>query len=146
MSSACWKRNWRQFAIVTLITSLWIHLSETFRYFVFVLPDLHQSLAAIEGVGPMNVPVFLTWVVWDTLLTAMVVLMVYLFVQHFGDFRKVVIGAATVSWIFFFLLFWVGIYNMGISGSRITLIALPLAWVEMIVASFIAAALFRRFT
>jgi hypothetical protein len=134
--------NLKQFILITLIASLWINASEVLRYFAFVMPSLRQSLAAIEGVAPMNWGVFAIWGGWDTLLTVLLVFMVWLFGQQYGYSLWSALIAGTVSWSFFFVLFWVGMVNMGLADCSLAGIALPWSWVELVVPSVIAMKLF----
>ncbi|MEM8808076.1 MAG: hypothetical protein AAGF01_18810 [Cyanobacteria bacterium P01_G01_bin.38] len=137
--------NTRQFILVTLITSLWVNASEVFRYFVFVMPTLRQSLSAIEGVAPMDWGVFAIWGVWDMLLTGLIVFMFWLFAQRYGNNLRSVIIAGTISWLFFFMLFWLGMVNMGLAEWSLLALALSLSWVELVVASLIASRLYSIF-
>jgi hypothetical protein len=77
--------------------------------------------------------------VWDTLLTAMIVFMFWLVAQAFGNSLRSVLIAGVTSWLFFFVLFWVGMCNMSLAPPRLALVALPLALLETIVASYIAS-------
>ena len=136
--------NFKKFILTTLIVSIWINLSEVFRYFVIVMPKTREHLSMVPGVAPMNWGVFAIWGVWDTLLTALVVFMYWLVAQRFGNNSKSAMLAGTTSWLFFFVLFWVGLVNMGLTSVSLAAIALPLAWLEMVVASWIASRLYAR--
>jgi len=37
----------------------------------------------------------------------------------------------------FFLLFWLGLYNMRLTTLAVAAIALPLAWLEMVIAAML---------
>lgn len=136
--------SFRSFVLVTLIVSLWVHASETFRYFVFVIPAMQGYFADFEGVAQMNISIFAIWGLWDTLLTGLVVFMYWLFAQQFGETMRSALASATISWLFFFVLFWAGLWNMGMSPARVLLIALPLSLLEMIVASVFARYLYKK--
>lgn len=135
--------NVRQFIINVLLVSIWINVSEVFRYFAIVMPESRSFLAAIPGSLPMNLPVFAVWGAWDMALTAAVVFMFWLVAQVFGNSLRSVLLSSTVSWVFFFLLFWVGLCNMGLAQPLLALKALPLAWFEVFIASFIASRLYQ---
>lgn len=136
------KFNIKQFILVTLITSLWVNASEVLRYFVLVMPSLRQSLAAIDEVAPMNWRVFAIWGGWDTLLTCLIVFMFWLFAQRYDNNLRSAIVSGTVSWLFFFVLFWVGMVNMGLADWSLLELALMLSWIELVVASVIAGKLY----
>ncbi|HUC16128.1 MAG TPA: hypothetical protein VMA37_00380 [Acetobacteraceae bacterium] len=74
----------RAFVLTCVIVSIWVNASEIFRYFVFVLPMTRRTLAMVSNVAPMNLPVFLVWGVWDTVLVVMSVLFTWLYAQAFG--------------------------------------------------------------
>jgi hypothetical protein len=134
--------NLKQFIFTTLIVSIWINISETFRYFVIVKPMMREYLSMLPGVIPINWVIFASWGVWDTILTAMVVFVYWLVAQRFGNNLMSTIIAATTSWTLFFLLFWLGLINMGLSPVSLTFIPLPLALLEMFVACWISSKLY----
>jgi hypothetical protein len=132
------KFDTKQFIITTLIVSIWVNLSEVFRYFVIVLPKMREYLSVLPSAAAMDLGIFAIWGVWAMVLTALVVFMHWLVVQCFGHSLKTVLLAGTVSWLFFFVLFWVGLVNLGLAPVSLALTALPLAWLEMVGASWIA--------
>jgi hypothetical protein len=136
--------NIRQFLVVTLIVSLWVNASEVFRYFVIVMPETRAFLDMVPNIAPMNLRVFLIWGVWDMLLTASMVFIFWLVAQVFGNTLRSVLISGITSWVSFFVLFWVGMYNMSLAQPRLALIALLLALLETIVAAYIAARLYFR--
>jgi hypothetical protein len=135
----------RPFLMACLIVSVWVNASEVFRYFVFVMPMIRSSLSMVPDVAPMNLGVFLIWGIWDTILVAMAVLVYWLWSAQFGSGLKSIVVSGTLSWLFFFVLFWVGLMNMRLAGRDMLAIALPLAWLELVIASAIAEWSFRRF-
>lgn len=135
--------NARQFAIVVLIVSIWVNVSEVFRYFIIVMPETRDFLSVVPGVAPMNLSVFAIWGAWDMVLTASTVFMFWLTSQAFGNNYRSVVVAGTMSWVFFFVLFWVAMYNMALAHLSLALKALPLAWLELVIASYIASVLYR---
>lgn len=136
--------NSRQFIIHVLLVSIWINISEVFRYFAIVMPEGRSFLTALPGALPMSLPVFAVWGVWDTLFTGFVVFLFWLVAQVFGNNRRSILLAGTIGWAGFFLLFWVGFCNMGLASPLLALKALPLAWFEVVVACAIASWLQER--
>jgi hypothetical protein len=128
----------RAFVLTCLIVSIWINASEIFRYFVFVMPMTRETLAMVPDVAPMSAPVFFIWGVWDTLLVIMNVLFTWLYAQAFGANVRSAVIAGTLSWLFFFVLFWGAMVNMNLAKTATLAVALPLAWVELIVGSLLA--------
>ncbi len=135
----------RAFALTCLIVTLWINASEIFRYFIFVMPMIRQTLQMVPDIAPMNVPVFFLWGLWDSILTIVSVWFYWLHMERFGGSLKTALISGTTSWLFLFVLFWIAMFNMGLSTLETPAIALPLAWLEMVVAGFIAGKCFQRF-
>ena len=131
MSQSAWVRTF-------LIVTVWINLSEIFRYFVIVMPMTRATLSTVPDVAPMNVPVFLIWGVWDTILTIMVLWIYSLHEKSFGPSRKTIFLAGTTCWAMLFVLFWIAMLNMNLARADTALLALPLAWIEMIIAAWLA--------
>lgn len=128
-----------------LIVSVWVNASEVFRYFLIVMPMTRSSLPMVPDVAPMNLGVFLIWGIWDTILVAMAVLVYWLWSARFGSGFKSIVVSGTLSWLFFFVLFWVALMNMKLARLETLAIALPLAWLELVIASAIAEWSFQRF-
>lgn len=136
--------NTKKFVTTVLLVSIWVNISEVFRYFVIVMPETREFLSVVPNVAPMSWGIFLVWGVWDTLLTASIVFMFWLVASAFGNNISSVLIAAVASWLFFFVLFWVGLLNMSLTTVGLAAIALPLALLETVVASFIASFLYAR--
>ncbi|MEO0527844.1 MAG: hypothetical protein AAFZ89_11495 [Bacteroidota bacterium] len=134
----------KRFLIVTLITSIWINVSEVFRYFVLVRPRTRAFFNGRPGIAEMDWFIFAIWGLWDMLLSAVVVLSFWLFAKVFGNTGQSVLASGTFSWIFLFVLFWMATANMGLSDWQILWITLPLSWLEMVLASFIASKLYKK--
>ncbi len=128
----------RAFVLTCVIVGIWINASEIFRYFVFVMPMTRKTLAMVPDVAPMNLPVFVVWGLWDTLLVVMSVLLTWLYAQAFGASLRSAAIAGTLSWLFFFVLFWIAMLNMNLAEPATAAIALPLAWIELVIASILA--------
>ena len=134
----------KQFVIITFITSIWIHLSEVFRYFVLVMPRVRSFFDGKSGVAEMNLGVFSIWGVWDTILTAILVFFFWLYAKSFGNNRRSIFISGTLVWLAVFVIFWIATANMGLSEWSILLITLPLSWIEMIVGTWIVSIVYKR--
>jgi hypothetical protein len=97
--------NIKHFVLTTLIVSIWVNISEVFRYFVIVKPMMQEYLAMLPGAIPMNWIVFAIWGIWDTILTTLVVFIYWLVAQRFGNNLMSTIISATTSWALFFCCF-----------------------------------------
>ncbi len=127
----------KNFIKIVLITSIWVNISEVFRYFIIVMPEMHRDLAAIPNVAPMNLFVFSIWGIWDTILTASIVYVTWLCHSKFKSKNRTILIAGIFSWIMFFLLFWIGMINMNLANPKMLLYTLPLSLFETLVAAWI---------
>ena len=117
----------KEFVLITLITSLWVHVYQLVRFFAYVREELQSFLSAVPNVAPMdNLGTLLIWGAWDTLLSGLYVFLFWLCAQVFGNNRKSILLSGTMSWCFFFVLYWVGTANMNLIGWRSLLVILPL--------------------
>ncbi|KZS41100.1 hypothetical protein AWE51_23390 [Aquimarina aggregata] len=132
----------KQFVLIILITSVWINISEVFRYFVLVMPRVKQFFEYKEGIAEMDWVIFTIWGFWDTLLTALLVLFFWLYANSFGFNLKSVLISSTILWSAVFVIFWIATANMGLSDWNILLITLPLSWLEMVVGTWIVYKLY----
>lgn len=135
---------WKAFLLTALAASLWVHASEHFRYMLFVRPMLMDSLSMVPGVAPMNLPVFLSWGTWNTMLAAMTVLTYWFYAQVFGHGVRSAVIAGTLSWLSSFVFFWHAFVNLGLARLADVFVEPPMSWVELVVASLIAWYCFSR--
>ena len=134
----------KDFIIITLLTSIWVNISELIRYIPYVRPQMMDYLSAIPHMGEMNLQVALVWGFFDTLLTALYVFCFWLCAQVFGNNKKAILISGFMSWSFFFVLFWVGSANMFTAKWSNLLVVLPLALLETLLASLIASKLYSK--
>jgi len=132
----------KQFLIVTLIVSIWINISEVFRYFVFVRPRMKSFFTGRAGIAEIDLRIFSIWGFWDPLLTAVVVLVFWLYARAYGNTWKSVFVSGIIVWCAVFVIFWVATANMGLSSWGILFITLPLSLVEMVVGAWLASKLY----
>lgn len=137
--------NFKHFVIITLLTSIWINISEVFRYFVLVMPRVKSFFDDKEGIADMDLEIFAIWGFWDTLLTGVLVFVFWLYSRVFGSSNRAVLISGTIVWSAVFVIFWVAIANMGLLEWEILWIALPLSWLEMIVGTWIASKLYKKY-
>jgi hypothetical protein len=133
-----------KFLKITLLTSIWINISEVFRYFVIVMPTMRKDLAVVPNVAPMDWWVFSIWGVWDTILTASIVFITWLCLKTYGQSTKTIFIAGTTTWAMFFLLFWVGMVNMNLANPNLLFLTLPLSWIETTIGAWIAIKLLNK--
>lgn len=119
-------------------SGLWLTLSEVVRYFTYVMPKTREHFSMIPDVAPMSVGIFGWWSLWMLLLTLSVVYAYGLHAKVLGHTGKAVFVSASFSWVLFFVLFWFGSINMGLAHFSTALVALPWAWIELLVTCLIA--------
>ncbi|MDH7448188.1 hypothetical protein [Aquimarina sp. 2201CG14-23] len=139
------KINFKHFIIITLLTSIWINISEVFRYFVLVMPRVKSFFDDKQGVADMDFGIFTIWGVWDTLLTSILVFVFWLYSKSFGNSNRSAFISGTIVWFAVFVIFWVATANMGLSEWKILWIVLPLSWLEMVVGAWIASRLYKKY-
>ncbi len=127
----------RAFWFTLLINGLWINASEVFRYFAFVMPMLRDAFPMIEGVAPMSLSVFGMWAIWDTILVVAVTGCSWMFLERFGLSLRNAILAGSSIWMAIFVILWLGLWNMRMATPGLLAVALPLSWLEMVIAAFI---------
>ena len=120
-----------------LLAYLWVNISEVFRYFAFVMPMTRQAMPQLADAAPMNLAVFAIWGVWDTLLFVAVAAISWLYLERFGGGLKSTLAAGTLIWATVLCVFWLATWNMNMTNAAVPLVALPLAWVEMVVTAAI---------
>ena len=130
-------RRFAPFTMALIVNFIWINASEVFRYFAFVMPMMREALPMVPGVAPMSLPVFMIWGVWDTILVLTATLLPWMAMRVFGasTLRAVLYG--TGVWMAVFVILWLGLYNMNLATVVVLAVALPMAWVEMVVAALV---------
>lgn len=119
------------------LTYLWINASEIFRYFVFVMPMTRSAMPQVANAAPMSLPVFLVWGLWDTLLFASVSVFIWLYLERFRGGVRSILEIGTLLWAAIFGIFWLATWNMNMTSASVPLVALPFAWLEMVIAAAI---------
>jgi len=135
----------KDFIIISLITSIWVNISELIRYFSYVRPQMQEHFPSIPNMGRIwDLQIIAVWGFWDTLITCLYVFLFWLCAQAFGNNRKSVLISGFMSWAFVFVLYWVASANMYLASWSNLPVVLPLALLETLVASYIASKLFSR--
>ena len=91
----------------------------------------------VPDVAPMNLPVFMIWGVWDTILVLTATLLSWMAMKVFEVSALLAVLCGTGVWMAIFVILWLGLYNMNMATVGVLAIALPMAWVEMVVAALI---------
>jgi hypothetical protein len=123
--------------VALALNFLWINVSEVFRYFAFVMPMMREALSMVPDVAPMSIPVFLIWGVWDTIVILAATFSSWLVFERFGYSMRNAVLAGSALWLAIFAVIWLALLNMNLATTKIILTALPLAWLEMVIAAMI---------
>lgn len=134
----------KNFILTILIVSLWIHFSETIRYFYLVMPEVKSFFTGLNGIATLNIPTFIVWAIWGTFLSGFITWMTYLTCEKYGYSFKNYIQAGTVSMVFFFFLFWLGLANMNLARWEFVPVVLVFCLIETVIASIIAGHLLEK--
>lgn len=127
----------RAFLTAIFANAIWVNLSEIFRYFVFIMEMMREAFPQLPDIAPMNIGVFMIWGIWDTILVFSITGFAWLFFERFGYSLRNGVIAGTLFWLAVFVILWLGLLNMNLATPTILMTALPLAWLEMIVAAII---------
>lgn len=141
------KFNVKQFVIITLITSVWIHIGETARAMFVAFPlmeSFFEGKLQLVGAAQMQVSHALVWGLWDTILTAILVFIYWLCSVAFGSQSKSVLISGTVTAFATIGIFWIASVNSGLGEWSSAFKIFPLAWIELIIGAWIAAKLYSK--
>lgn len=134
----------RMFLLSLLANFVWINASEIARYFLVVRPMLHEAFPRQLEIAPMNLSIFALWGIWDMVLILGATGFFWLWLDKFGtDLRQIFIASLSFTLTIFGLI-WLGIANMGLAPYSLLFAALPLAWLEQIIACAIVAFFLKR--
>jgi len=116
---------------------VWINISEVARYFGLIKPMLHDSFPTAEHIATVTPLIFASWMLWDTILIIAATGFYWMFLLQFGVTLKNVFLSSLGFTISVFGLIWLGVVNMGLAPSSFLFAALPLAWIEQLIAAII---------
>jgi len=135
----------KDFIVISLITSIWVNISELIRYFGYERPQMQDYFPSIPNMGRIwDMQIIFVWGFWDTLITFLYVFLFWLCAQVFGNNRKSVLISGFMSWAFGFVLYWVASANMYLASWSSLPVVLSMAFFETLVASYIASRLYLR--
>jgi len=137
--------NLKQFIYVTLITSIWINITEVLRAVFVAFPLMKEFYAGRIEIGPMALNNILVWIGWDMLLTATLVFITWLCLIVFDEQVETLILSATVTTFATLGVFWIGSINSGLGVWKMAFIILPIVWIEMLVGAWIVMKLYKKF-
>ena len=141
------KFKFKQFVIITLITSVWVHIAETARAYFVAFPRMlsfFEGKLQIIGLDQLQVSHALIWGLWDTILTAVLVFIFWLCSVAFGNNAKSIIISGTTTAFATIGIFWIANVNTGLGEWSTAFLLFPLAWLEMIIGAWIAMKLYTR--
>ena len=125
------------FGVALGVNTLWVNVSEIFRYFVFVMPMMRQTFPNVSDIAPINASVFGLWMVWDTVLILLITGLTWLFMAQLGRRFQTAMYAGATVWCAVFVMFWLALFNMNLATWDMICIAWPLSGLEMLIAAWI---------
>ncbi|MEO1405642.1 MAG: hypothetical protein AAFV54_04030 [Pseudomonadota bacterium] len=134
----------RAFWLALGLNFIWINASEVWRYFQVVRPVLLEDFAGNTAIGAITPGIFASWMVWDTILIVAATGFYWMWLSRFRYGLGQAVIASLAFTVTIFGLIWIGIVNMGFVGAHFIWTALPLAWIEHIVAAAITYGAIKR--
>lgn len=133
-----------QFVIITLITSIWIHIAEIARAMFVAFPRMKAFFGDRIEIGQMELSNALIWGLWDTILTIVLVYIFWTTAKAFGNNFKSILISATMTTAATLGIFWIANVNTGLGDWSTAFLILPIAWAEMIIGAWIVSKLYAR--
>ena len=99
------------------------------------MPMMRDAFPDRPDVAPMDLLVFLSWGAWDLVLILAATALLWTMLDRLGPSLRSCLIAGTVVWAAVFVLLWIGLLNMNLAPISVPAVALPLAWIEMVVAA-----------
>ena len=137
----------KQFIIITLITSIWIHIGEIARAFFVAFPRIaafFEGKIQIIGLEQAKVSHALIWGAWDLLLTIVLVFIFWLCAKAFGNNIRAIVISGTMTCFATIGIFWIAFVNTGLGEWSTAFILFPLALAELLIGAWIASKLYAR--
>lgn len=116
---------------------LWINASEIWRYLFVIKPLLIETFPDDPSIAPFDLATFAIWSLWDLILVIAATGFYWVYLVFTGPNIRQAILAASCFTITIFGLIWIGIFNMGFAPAHFIWVALPLAWIEQVIAALI---------
>ena len=135
--------NLKQFIIITLITSVWVNISEVLRAILLVFPRMVSFFEGKMVIGQMALKNIVIWTLWDTLLTIILIFIFWLCAKAFGNNTKAVFISATVTTWATIGVFWIATVNTGLGEWSTGVMAIFFAWIGLLIGAFIASKLYK---
>lgn len=136
--------NLKQFVIITLITSIWIHIAEIARAILVAFPRMEAFFGDRIAIGPMEISNALIWGAWDMIITSVLVFILWLCANAFGNNLKSIIIAGTVTCLATLGAFWIATVNTGLGEWSTAFLLMTIAWAELVIGAWIASKLYSR--
>ena len=127
----------KAFLIALGFNFLWINASEIWRYLFVIKPLLVEAFPDDPSIAPFDLATFAIWSLWDLILVTGATGFYWIYLAFTGPNIRQAILAASCFTVTIFGLIWIGIYNMGFAPAHFIWVALPLAWIEQVVAALI---------
>ena len=115
-----------------LLTGLWINISETIRWELFIKFYWIEQYENLGLVFPSELTNGITWMIWGFLFAAVIFVLSKKFTA---------IQSAFIAWFTVFVMMWLVMWNMNLLPTGMLWINAPLGLIE----AYIAALICKRF-
>lgn len=137
----------KQFVIITIITSIWIHIAETARTLFIAfhrIEAFYTGKIGIIGPDKFQLSHALIWGAWDMIISGVLVFLTWLCVTVFGNNIKSIIIASTITAFATIEVFWIATVNFGLGEWKSAFIIFPFALAELIIGARIVSKLYDK--
>ena len=138
------KWSHKKYFIILLITSIWVHIAEVGRAVFVAFPRMETFFGDRIAIGPMAWNNALIWGLWDMILTGVLVFILWLCINAFGNNRKSILISASLTAVATIGVFWIATVNTGLGEWSTAFIIFPIAWMEMMIAAWIGSKLYKK--
>ncbi len=112
-----------------VVLAVWINAAETVRWILYTKPRfdaLFQSMGLVLPNEPIN---GILWLLWGVIIAIIVFVL---------SERFTLLQTTLITWFAVFVLVWIALWNSAVLPTEILPVVVPLSFVTIFVASFIA--------
>jgi hypothetical protein len=111
-----------------LLVSIWVNIYESLRWILIAKPDIETHFKAVNLTLP-NEPINnILWLIWGVIISAVIYILS----------KKYTLWQTTfIVWITVYVMHWIALWNCAVLPVITLLHALPLTFINVLVAAFI---------
>ncbi len=127
-----------------LLAGVVINVSEFFWNGVVFAKDMQDAMAALNKTMDMSGPTVAIYICWGFLIGILAVWLYAAVRPRFGAGVKTAIRTGLMMWLLVYVQATVSLAPMGLFPRRLMLIGLPISLVEIVVATWLGAWLYKE--